>query len=279
VILTVVSRVFALVRAAHAAPTAAVTGLATAIAAAAGRGATGCLLVALTVLSGQLSIGWCNDVVDLSRDRAAGRRDKPLVSGELTARTVAVGAAVAATCCVPLSLANGWRAGVSHLVVVGGGWAYDLGAKRTPLSWLPYAVSFAMLTAFLSFGQPGHPAPHGWLLAAGGLLGVGAHMLNVVPDIDADRAAGVLGLPQRIGAPASRTTGAVLLGAAAALVVLGPPGAPPAWAAAGLGVAVLLALLAAVTGRRAGSRVPFLLALATAAVTVALLVARGGDLG
>jgi 4-hydroxybenzoate polyprenyltransferase len=151
--------------------------------------------------------------------------------------------------------------------------------KRTWLSWLPYAVSFGVLTAFLSFGLPGHPAPHGWLLATGALLGLGAHFLNVVPDIAADRALGVLGLPQRIGAVASRTSGAVLLAAAAAVMVLGPSGPIPGWAWAGLGAAAVLALLAAVTGRRAGSRLPFLLALATAAVTVAMLVARGSDLG
>jgi 4-hydroxybenzoate polyprenyltransferase len=279
VILGRVPPLVALLRAAHAPPTVAVTALATTVAAAAGRSLGGCVLVCLTVLTGQLSIGWCNDLVDLSRDRAAGRSDKPLVTGEVTPRTVAVSCALAVLLCVPLSFANGWRAGASHLVVVGGGWAYDLGMKRTILSFVPYAVAFSVLTAFLSYGLAGHPAPHAWLLVAGGLLGVGAHFLNVVPDIDADRAAGVLGLPQRLGARASRTAGAVLLAGAAAAVVLGPSGPTPAWALGGLVVAVLLAAAAAVTGRRAGSRLPFLLALATAVATVILLVGRGSSLG
>ncbi len=46
-------------------------------------------------------------------------------------------ARLAAAACVPLSLASGWRAGVAHLVAVAGGWAYDLGLKRTVWSWLP----------------------------------------------------------------------------------------------------------------------------------------------
>ncbi len=279
VILAGVPPLAALLRAAHAPPTVAVTALATTVAAAAGRSPRGCLLVGLTVLTGQLSIGWCNDLVDLSRDRAAGRADKPLVTGEVAPRTVALCCATALVLCMPLSFASGWRAGISHLLVVGGGWAYDLGLKRTVLSFVPYAVAFSVLTAFLSYGLPGHPAPHAWLLAAGGLLGVGAHFLNVVPDIDADRAAGVLGLPQRFGARASRTAGAVLLAGAAAAVVLGPTGATPAWAIVGLVVAVALAAAAALTGRRAGSRLPFLLALATAVATVALLVGRGSSLG
>jgi 4-hydroxybenzoate polyprenyltransferase len=239
----------------------------------------GVVLVAAAVLTGQLSIGWCNDLVDQRQDRAAHRRDKPLVSGDVSTRTVLLCCTAAATVCVPLSLASGLLAGGCHIVGVAGGWAYNLGLKRTLLSWLPYAVSFALLTAFLSLGLPGQPAPHAWLVLAGALLGVGAHFLNVVPDIEADRAAGVLGLPQRLGAARSRTTGAVLLAAAAATVTLGPAGRPPGWTLVGLVLAVLLAVAAAVTGRAAGSRLPFLLALATAAVTVLLLVGRGADLG
>jgi hypothetical protein len=57
------------------------------------------------------------------------------------------------------------------------------------------------------------------------------------------------------------------------------PGAPvPWWAYAGLAAAVVLAVSAAVLGRAEGSRLPFLLALATAVVAVALLIARGGAL-
>lgn len=277
-ILTVVYRAVALFRAAHAPPTVAVTALATAIAATSGRGLRATLLVAAAVLTGQLSIGWCNDLLDRHRDRAAGRTDKPVATGEVTSRLVTLACAGAATACVPLSLASGWRAGVCHLVGVAGGWAYNLGLKRTLLSWLPYATSFAMLSAFLALGLPGHPAPHAWVLSAGALLGVGAHFLNVIPDLDDDLRAGILGLPQRLGAARARTGGAVLLAAAAAVVTLGP-GDPPTWALAGLATAIGLAATAAATGRRAGSRLPFLLALATAAVTVALLVGRGADLG
>jgi len=277
-ILAVVYRVVALFRAAHAPPTLAVTALATAIAASSGRDFRGTVLVAAAVLAGQLSIGWCNDLVDRDRDRAAGRDDKPIATGAVSARLVTWACAAAATACIPLSLANGWLAGVCHVIGVGSGWAYNLGLKRTLLSWLPYAASFALLGAFLALGRPGHPAPHLWVLAAGALLGVGAHFLNVVPDLDADLQAGVLGLPQRLGAVRARTGGALLLAAAAAVVTFGP-GDPPLLSLVGLALAVALAAGAALAGRRPGSRLPFLLALATAAVTVALLVARGSDLG
>ena len=107
-------------------------------------------------------------------------------------------------------------------MAVSGGWAYNLGLKRTWASPVPYAVSFALLTCFVTLGLDGSPWPPPWAVAAGALLGVGAHFLNVVPDVDDDLADGVRGLPQRIGARASAVTGAVLMAAAAALAVTRP---------------------------------------------------------
>ena len=264
---------------AHPLPSLAVTALATTVSAAAGRSAGGCVLVAAAVLTGQLSIGWCNDLVDRGRDLVAGRRDKPLVTGVVSARIVAVACGLAAAACVPLSLASGWRAGVAHLAGVAGGWAYDLGVKRTVWSWLPYAASFALLTAFLTLGLPGHPAPPSWLLLAGALLGTGAHFLNVVPDVEADLAAGVRGLPQRLGAARAAVVGAVLLAAAVLVVTIGP-GHPPWWAWVGFGAASCCAAGAAVLGVRGRpGRAPFLLAVGTAVLAVGLLVAQAPDLG
>jgi len=279
-ILTPVSALVALLRASHLGPTVAVTALSTAVATSAGRSSVGCLLVALTVLTGQLSIGWSNDVIDARRDSAASRRDKPIAAGAISSRAVAVACAGAVALCIPLSLANGWAAGLAHLTTVAGGWAYNLGLKRTVLSFVPYAVSFGMLPAFIALGLDGSPAPRPWVVAAGALLGVGAHFLNVVPDVADDLAAGVRGLPQRLGVRAARTGGAGLLAAAAAVVTFGPGTRVPPWAWAGFALAVVLSLLAArlgqEQGKRAGSRTPFVLALLTAAVAVGLLVGRGG---
>ena len=268
-----------LVGSAHPLPSLAVTAFAVLVAAACGRSGTGVVLVAATVLTGQLSIGWCNDLVDRDRDRVAGRTDKPLASGAVPVRLVASSTALAVALCVPLSLASGWRAGVAHLVGVAGGWAYDLGVKRTLWSWLPYAVSFGLLAAFLTLGLPGHPAPPWWMAVAGALLGVGAHFLNVVPDVDDDLAEGIRGLPQRLGAVRSAVAGAALLALASVTVTLGP-GTPPWWAWLGLAAAVAAAGGAGLVGARGGSRrTPFLLAIVTAGVAVALLVARVPHLG
>ena len=265
----------ALLRASHPEPTVAVTALATAVAASAGRGVGGCVLVAATVLTGQLSIGWSNDVIDAGRDTDAGRRDKPIAAGAISSRVVVAASGAAVVLCVPLSLAHGWRAGLAHLVCVGGGWAYNMGLKRTLLSFLPYAVSFGLLPAFIALGLDGSPSPRPWVVVAGALLGVGAHFLNVVPDVSDDLAAGVRGLPQRLGVRSARTGGAALLAVAAAVVTFGPSGRVPTWAYSGFSLAVVLSLLSAGLGRGAGSRTPFLLAMLTAAVAVGLLVGRG----
>ena len=272
----------ALVGASHPVPSAAVTAFSVVVSAALGRPAAGVVLVGLAVLAGQLSIGWSNDLLDRGRDRVAHRADKPLADGRVAAPTVTTACALAALACVPLSLASGVTAGAVHLVAVAGGWAYNLGLKRTWASPLPYAVSFALLTAFLTLGLPDAPWPQPWALVAGGLLGVGAHFLNVVPDVADDLEAGVRGLPQRLGARVAAVTGAALLAAACALVVVGPAGRAPWWAWVGLAAALGCAAAAAVLGARSGpgtrSRGPFLLAVGTAAIAVAMLVARGGTL-
>lgn len=263
-----------LVRACHPVPTAAVTLLTTVLAASAGQDRTGCLLVAAAVLAGQLSVGWCNDAVDARRDRAARRHDKPVVAGLVTERAVRSASLAALALCVPLSLACGALAGAVHLVAVGAAWAYDLGVKGTVLSWLPYAVGFAALPAFVVLGLPGGPAPPWWLPAAGALLGVGAHLGNVLPDIADDRATGVRGWPQRLGPHRTRLLAPVPLVLASAVLAVGRPDVA---GAAALTAAALTAAAGTVLGRRRPGA-PFTAAIAVAGLDVAMLVARGTTL-
>lgn len=269
----------ALLLSAHPAPALAVTALITALGVAAGRDVLGSCLVALAVLTGQLSVGWSNDRIDFARDTAAHRRDKPLVAGEVRMRSVSVAACAALVLCAPLSLANGAAAGGAHLIGVAAAWSYNLGVKRTRWSWLPYALAFGLLPAFLTLALPGHPWPAAWVMATGALLGVGAHFTNVLPDIDTDLAAGVRGLPQRLGRRRSRTVAALALLAASAALVLGPPGPPDATGWSGLAVTGALAVVLCLPpGTSPDSRLPFLATLGLAGTDIALLVARGTSL-
>jgi 4-hydroxybenzoate polyprenyltransferase len=198
-----------LVLASHPLPSLAMTVGVSAAAALTGRSAIEVGLVAATVLSGQLTVGWLNDVVDRHRDKQVGRRDKPVAMGWVDPGTVTFFIALAVLLVVPLSVANGTYAGIAHLLAVASAWLYDLWFKRSVLSWLPYAVSFGLLPAFLSYGglgggmHGGPPTIAMTVLAA--LLGVGIHFLNALPDLVQDNQTGVRHLPLRIalriGAP------------------------------------------------------------------------------
>jgi 4-hydroxybenzoate polyprenyltransferase len=246
----------------------------TALAVAAGRDVRGCAAVGAAVLAGQLSIGWSNDAVDAGRDAAAGRTGKPVVGGMVSARGLRAAAVFALVLCVPLSLAAGLAAGTVHLLGVAAAWAYNLGLKATPLSWLPYAVGFGALPAFVVLGLPGTPWPAWWAVVAAALLGCGAHLANVLPDIDGDLATGVRGWPQRLGAARVRALVPLPLVAASVLLVFGPPGAVDAPRWAGLAVVLVLAGAGLLLGGRS-PRVPFAAAVAIAGVDVVLLIAEG----
>lgn len=256
-------------RACHPDACAAVTVVAALLAFAVGRGASGTVLVGVAVLAGQLCVGWTNDALDANRDVATGRTDKPIASGAVGRRTVAVGAAVAGVACVPLSLAVGPLPGGLHLVAVGSALTYDIGLKATVASVVPYLVSFGLLPLFAVLGPDPHPP--WWLPVAGALLGGGAHFANVLPDLTDDAATGVRGLPHRIGAAGSRWSAVLLLLAASVVLAIGPTGHLAARLALAAAAPVVLAggLIAA---RRPGSRAVFRAVLVVALLDVGQLV-------
>lgn len=257
----------------HAAPATVVTVLALVFAVGVGLPAGRTVLVTAAVAAGQLSVGWSNDWFDAARDRRVGRTDKPTVTGVVTPGMLRAGALVALAACVVLSLATGVVAGLLHLTAVASAWSYNAWLKATPLSWLPYAASFGLLPAFVVAAADDGRVVAGWTVAAAALLGVGAHVANVLPDLEDDRATGIRGLPHRLGRRASSVVAPVVLAAGSATILLGPPG-PPLALSAGLTLgAVVLATAAGVVGLvRPRSRAPFGLSMAVAALCVVQLV-------
>ena len=256
----------ALVQAAHAGPSIAVSTASALLALAADVAfATGALVVA-AVLAGQLSVGWSNDLADRGRDARSARADKPLATGAVATRTVGLACGIAAVACLVLSFACGLLPGAVHVGLVTMAWAYNLGLKKTVWSWVPYAVAFGGLPVFVGHVDGATPFPW-WVPTAGALLGVGAHFVNVVPDLADDAATGVRGLPHRLGARRSVAMAVGLLTSASVVVTVGPPtrDRPLPWIA--LGAVVLLAAVA-VGGR---GRTPFRAAIAIALVDVAVL--------
>jgi 4-hydroxybenzoate polyprenyltransferase len=267
----------ALLRASHPEPTAMVTALAVALAVGTGRSGAGVLAAGAAVLAGQLSVGWHNDWLDAARDSASGRPDKPVATGDISRRTVGWAALAALIAAVPLSTASGWRAGLAHLTAVLLAWAYNARLKTTPISFVPYAVAFPLLVAFITLGGPHASWPPWWALIAASLLGCSAHLVNVVPDLADDLATGVRGLPHMLGRPRSVSATVVLLLAATVVESFGP--GHPGWGAVAVLIAVAVTMAAGIAlARRPGSRWLFRAVLLAAAIDVAELVARGSRL-
>ena len=231
----------ALLKASHPEPGGAVTLAMALLAIGVGHSAWGVVGVAAAVGATQLSGGWVNDWLDADRDRATGRSDKPVASGAVSRRTVGIAGLVASLAVPVLGLPFGPAATLCITLVGVFALLYDWPLKSTPLSIVPYLVAFGLMPAFVVLALPGHPWPPAWLVAAGALLGGGAHFANVLPDLADDAATGVVGLPHRLGAAWSQVAAGCLLFAATLTLVLGPAG-PPTWpgvAAAAAAVVVL----------------------------------------
>jgi 4-hydroxybenzoate polyprenyltransferase len=256
-----------------------VTCLAAALSAGVGAPGRTLVLVTAAVLTGQLSIGWSNDWIDAGRDLVVGRSDKPVVVGLVTPAGLRRAALVAAALCVVLSLSVGLRPGIVHLAAVACGWAYNDSLKWGVWSWLPYAVAFGLLPMFVVLALPGGPQAAGWAVGAAALLGVGAHLANVLPDLEDDAEHGIRGLPHRLGRTATSLVAPAVLAAAVAVVVVAPRGAPGQGGWWGGSLAVTVAGAAGVVAvRRPHSRLPFALTMAVAGVCVVLLVLSGRQL-
>lgn len=255
----------------HPVPTLAVTVLALLLALGTGSLSEVATVVA-AVFFGQLVIGWHNDLLDASRDVAAGRTDKPLARGEVSAQTVRLALGGALILAILLSLSSsGWLGLVLHVgLVVGSGLVYNAGLKATVWSWLPYFVAFGALPAFvwISVGRATVPW---WGVLVGALLGVGAHLLNVVPDLDEDLRAGIRGFPHRIGRRAAQALAPLLLAAGTVLLAVAPAGRTPVWA----WLAVVASAILVVPAVRGRGKVPFLAAIGIALCNVIALALTG----
>jgi 4-hydroxybenzoate polyprenyltransferase len=270
-------RASALARSTHPGPGIAVTVVAVLLGVAVGLEPWRVAVLGLAMLLDQASVGLSNDWIDADRDRAVGRRDKPVARGEIPVRVVRAAAWLAAAGALLLTLPLGPAATAAHAVALGSAWSYNAALKNSPVSVLPYAVSFGLLPALASLARPVPALPVWWAVAAGALLGVAAHFANVLPDLDDDRETGIRGLPHRLGLRASIVITWIALVLAAAAIAVGSGGSPVSL----IGFAVSLAIGA--TGlvlalRRGVGRWLFRLVIAAALIDVAMLVLAGSRL-
>jgi 4-hydroxybenzoate polyprenyltransferase len=270
------TKAIALALATHPGPSIAVTAVFVALGVGVGLDGARLVLLGLAVLLQQASVGLSNDWLDAGRDRATGRRDKPVALGWVSEKAARNAAFAAATLAMILTAPLGILAMIAHGIFLVSAWTYNSGLKSTPLSVLPYLVSFGLLPLIVTFSLQPPALAAWWTLGMGALLGVAAHFANVLPDLEDDRRTGVRGLPHRIGVRGSGLVICVSLVGAAVLAVVGPGGT--ATVARWIVFALTLAIAAAIgvlVLTRPPRRLLFRLIIAAALLSVLLLVSAG----
>jgi 4-hydroxybenzoate polyprenyltransferase len=168
-------------------------------------------VIAFGVFTGQLVVGWSNDLYDYKDDLMHNRQNKPLVSGVISQSYLKRWLAFM----VPFSfVANllgplGFKGGLVYMFGISMGVAYNFYFKFNIFSWLPYALAFAALPSCIAISKD--VTPPVWMWLGGALLGSAAHFINVIKDMDQDRASGIGGAPQRIGKRNSIVVAALLI--------------------------------------------------------------------
>lgn len=156
-------------------------------------------VIALGVFTGQLVVGWSNDLYDLEDDFKHQRTKKPLVSELITKQYLQkwlrfmVPFSFVANLLGPLGI----KGGLVYMLGIACGVAYNFYFKFSILSPLPYAIAFAALPSSVAISKDINPPI--WMLLGGALFGMAAHFINVIKDMDQDQASGIKGLPQRLG--------------------------------------------------------------------------------
>jgi 4-hydroxybenzoate polyprenyltransferase len=156
-------------------------------------------VIAFGVFTGQLVVGWSNDLYDYQDDLRHNRLNKPLVAKTISKETLQRWLRFM----VPFSfIANllgplGIKGGLVYMLGIACGVAYNFYFKFSLLSPLPYAIAFAALPSCIAISK--NITPPTWMWLGGALLGMSAHFINVIKDMKEDQISEIGGLPQRLG--------------------------------------------------------------------------------
>ncbi len=167
-------------------------------------------VIAFGVFTGQLVVGWSNDLYDYEDDLRHNRLNKPLVAQTISKETLQKWLRFM----VPFSfIANllgplGIKGGLVYMLGIACGVAYNFYFKFSPLSPLPYAIAFAALPSCIAISKD--VTPPTWMWLGGALLGMAAHFINVIKDMKEDQISQIGGLPQRLGTTKSIITATFL---------------------------------------------------------------------
>jgi 4-hydroxybenzoate polyprenyltransferase len=220
------------------------------IALVAGGGPVTALVLGASMTLLQFAIGAVNDLVDAPTDTAGHKPGKPIAEGIVTPTAARVVAVACAAGGLLLSLAGGPLLFALAIVVLGIGLSYDLWAKGTTLSWLPFAVGIPLLPVFGWYGAAGSlPGLFVVLVPAAANAGSALAIANATVDADRDEEAGQRSIALALGPGRAAWLVLVLHAVVAVLAVATAAvlGSPTGWV-----VAVLLATLGPLGGAALG---------------------------
>ena len=168
-------------------------------------------VIAFGVFTGQLVVGWSNDLYDYQDDLRHARINKPLVAKSITKESLQkwlrfmVAFSFIANLLGPLGI----KGGLVYMFGVAWGVGYNFYFKFSPLSPLPFAIAFAALPSCIVISKD--ITPPLWMWLGGALLGMAAHFINVTKDMKEDQISQIGGLPQRLGTTKSVISALVLV--------------------------------------------------------------------
>jgi 4-hydroxybenzoate polyprenyltransferase len=192
------------------------------------------LALGLSMACLQFTIGAVNDLVDATSD-ADRKPGKPIPGGLVTPRQARLVAALAAAAGLGLSLVGGAGLLLLALAGLGIGLAYDLWAKGTTLSWMPFAVGIPLLPLYGWYGATGEiPGLFVVLVPAAANAGTALAIANAIVDMERDEAAGDRSIALALG-PARASRLVLALHAVVAILAVATTavlGAPTGWVVA-----------------------------------------------
>ncbi len=177
-------------------------------------------LIAFGVFTGQLVVGWSNDLYDYQDDLCHNRKSKPLVSGQLEKELLqnwlkwVTPFSFIANLVGPLGI----KGGLVYMLGILCGVAYNFYFKFSVLSPLPYAVAFAALPSSIAISKG--LVPPVWMWLGGALFGMAAHFINVIKDMKEDQISKIGGLPQRLGTKNSIWVAIILVAVGIAAIII-----------------------------------------------------------
>ena len=282
-------RVATAIRLVHPFPSLLDGAVVTLIALVAGGGVGRALVLGASMTLLQFAIGTVNDLIDAPSDAAGGKPGKPIAEGIVSTGAARIVAVACASGGLILATAGGpWLLALA-VVVLGVGLAYDLWAKGTTLSWLPFAIGIPLLPVYGWYGAVGSlPGLFLVLVPAAANAGSALAIANATVDVERDGEAGQRSIALALGPVRAAWLVLVLHAVVAVLAVATAAvlGAPTGWV-----VAVLLAtlgplggaVLGVVAAGRQGSSLRELAwevqAIGTALLAVAWLAALGASSG